>query len=164
MLSAPNFLARARSESIVCSRFFTSLLYQEKNMDLTTFHPLHAAGFGLAAGVTAKALGFENDQAVIAGAVVGGGTYAYMTMFGHSLPWGDSAIPTTMPRGGSPATPPKKAANVWGNIEASAVKQVQAFDAAVKKTSAQITAAQPAATPRALASIKAIPFQPLRFF
>jgi hypothetical protein len=54
--------------------------------DISGNHPLHAAGFALATAAAAKALGYQTDRAIIGGVVVGGGAYAYMSRYGHSLP------------------------------------------------------------------------------
>jgi hypothetical protein len=55
--------------------------------DISANHPLHGLLFGAATAAAAKALfGFDNTKALIGGVVVGGGAYAYMSKFGHSLP------------------------------------------------------------------------------
>lgn len=86
--------------------------------DLENNHPLHGALFGIGTAVVGKALGLENTQALVAGAAVGGGTYLYMSTYGHTLPWdaatlGESSIgenKTTLPSVSAAAQKPQPTA------------------------------------------------------
>jgi len=54
---------------------------------LKEFHPLHAVGFGILGGFIGKRYGYDFYKTA---GIIGVGSYAYMSTFGHSVPWNNN--------------------------------------------------------------------------